>query len=55
MQTYGRADTMKLIFAFCNFANTPKNQPVISAQGNTVIVVCSEIHIKHMNTLWSAG
>jgi len=39
MQTDGWADIMKLIFAFCNFANMSKNQPVISAQGNTVIAV----------------
>jgi hypothetical protein len=55
MQTDGRADIMKLIIAFCNFAKTPQNQPVISSQGNTVTAVCSEIHIKHINILWSAG
>jgi hypothetical protein len=44
----GRTVTKKLIVAFRNFANAPKNQLTLRRE---IIAVCSQVHTKHMNTL----
>jgi len=37
MLTDGQTDTMKLIVAFCNFANMPKN-PSITTKGFLLVI-----------------
>jgi hypothetical protein len=44
-----RTDMTKLIVAFRNFANVPKNEP--SLLYSEIIAVCSDIHTEHINTL----
>jgi len=46
--TCGRTLTKKLIVAFRNFANAPKNQLMLYRE---ITAVCSQIHTKHINTL----
>ena len=45
----GRTHTTKLIVAFRNFANAPTNDQLILFR--EIIAVCSEINIKHINTV----
>jgi hypothetical protein len=47
----GRKDMIKIIVAFRNFADAPKNQLIVYRE---IIAISSEIHTKQINTaVWA--
>jgi hypothetical protein len=46
-----QTDMTKLIAAFSNSANAPKNPSMLYSE---IIAVCTEIHTKHINTVRTA-
>ena len=47
----GRTDMTELILAFRSFGDAPKTGQLVLYRG--IIAVCSDIHTKHINTLWT--